>query len=261
MGLFGRPAMKGKGRKIGNDSKVLLLLLVIVAFLTGIGHYSYFSKQMVMIYLYSNDYKEGQAVESSMFSTYSIPLDLYNAMNGTGNHYAGAEEIRERINEGDVLLVDVAKFTPVMANQFVAGGGTPVEMRLQDQKVSVELSADRVNGLGAELRIGSRINVTTSYTVEQKKYTDLIFQNLLVVDLKKSEDGSILRAYVEVDAEESMELLHAVAFELVQVEIVKPHAYEAVPEERASFVRSYEEESKDEEVRAFYMEGTDSPVQ
>lgn len=226
---------------------MILLLLTVVGVLVGVGIYRYGSAQTTTIYLYNGSYKAGTPVTSDMFATYEYPVDLYNAMNGTGTTYAVAEEISDHINAGESLLVDVAMYSPVMSNHFVSSGGTEAERRLGEKKVSVELSRDYVMGMGADIRIGSRINVVTGYVVDPYKVTEMIFQNLLVVDVKMDADGYLENIYVEVDPAESLELLHAINFETVQIEIVKPNSYEEVPASDSRFERIYELPEEDED--------------
>ena len=73
----------------------------------------------------------------------------------------------------------------------------------------------------------------------------MIFQNLLVVDITQTADGEKIAVYVEVDPSESLELLHAIAFETVQAELVKPGAETTVPSEDATFYRSYQRDDED----------------
>lgn len=233
-------------KKMGMGSLLILLLMAIVGVLVGTGIYKYGSSQTVTIYLYSNDYKAGTPVTSDMFSSYEFPVDLYNALNKTGTTYAGVEEISDHMSAGESLLVDVVMYSPVMSNHFVSGGGTEAERRLSDNKVSVELSRDHVMGMGADIRIGSRINVITGYVVDPYKVTEMIFQNLLVVDCKNDADGYLDSIYVEVDPAESLELLHAINFETVQIEVVKPNSYEEVPAEKSKFERIYEIPEEDD---------------
>jgi len=237
---------QSSGKKMGKSSSIILLLIVLVAVATGIGVYSYLSVQTMTVYLFSNHYKAGTPVTAEMFSTYSLPVNLYNAMSGTGTAYATVEEISDHINNEDSLLVDVGQYTPVLSNHFLSGGGTAAEIRLGDEMVAVELPADKIPGLGADIRVGSRLNVITSYVIDPYKYTEMIFQNLLVVDISVTPDGEKIAVYVEVDPSESLELLHAIAFETVQVELVKPDAAKTVPSENATFFRSYYMDEDDE---------------
>ena len=163
----------GKGKKMSKGSAIILVLVMIIAIATGIGTYSYLSVQTMTVYLFNDEYKAGTPVTADMFSSYSLPVDLYNAMTGTGNSYATVNEISDHINNADALLVDVAKYGPVFSNQFLSGGGTGAEIRLGNEKVAVELPADRIQGLGADIRIGSRLNIITSYSIDYYKYTGM----------------------------------------------------------------------------------------
>lgn len=224
--------------KLGKGTKLILVLALIVATATGLGLYTYLDRQNVTVYLFANDYTHGERVTGDMFATYEMPLDLYNAMKTTGNAYATADQIRTYIENGDVLLVDVAQYTPVTLKQFVTFGGTPIEARLAPDMVSVELPAEIVSGLSGEIAVGSRLNIATGYAVDSAKYTDLIFQNLLVVETVLNDDGSLNTVYVEVDPAESLQLIHAVTFEKVTASIIKPDHYIPI-EEQTSYQRYY----------------------
>lgn len=226
-------------KKLSGGSKIILLLAILAALMAGYGMYNYLSVQYVNVFLYAQDYEEGASVDRDMFVQQKIPVSLYNNMLSTGNSYATSDELQEYITNGGKLLVNVAQYTPVTSNQFVAGGGTPTEFRLDDNRSGVELRADEVAGLSGEMRIGSRVNIMTSYDVDQTKITELIFQDVVVLDTVYDANEELVSVYVEIDPEESIKLVHALTFESVSVTINKPASYEAVPAENSKFERTY----------------------
>lgn len=226
-------------KKLSGGSKIILLLAILAALLAGYGLYNYLSVQYVNVFLYAQDYEEGASVDRDMFVQQKIPVSLYNNMLSTGNSYATSDELQEYITNGGKLLVNVAQYTPVTSNQFVAGGGTPTEFRLDANRSGVELRADKVAGLSGEMRIGSHVNIMTSYDVDQTKITELIFQDVVVLDTVYDANEELVSVYVEIDPEESIKLVHALTFESVSVTINKPASYEAVPAENSKFERTY----------------------
>lgn len=228
-----------KNGKISNGSKILLTLSVIVALTLGFGVYTFFSQQYITVYLYNDSYETGSKISSDMFVSYQMKVDLFNAMAGTGNKYASADDISNFINSDDSLIVNVAQYTPVTVNQFVSTGGTRVENRLASNMVSVELPIGTVGGLSTDIRVGTRLNIMTGYSIDNMKETDMIFQNLLVVDKVVDANGELFAIYVEVDPAESIKLVHAIAFEKVTASIVKPNSYIAIPWGDSSFQRNY----------------------
>lgn len=228
-----------KKKTLSKGAKILLALAVVVALITGYGVYQFLEQQNTSIYVYNDSYEAGTPVTSAMFSKASYPLNLYNLALGTGVGYATADQIGNHISAGDCLLVDVAQYSPCMSNQFVASGGTSLENRLDENMVSVELSIEDISGLGGEIRVGSRINILTGYSIDNVKYTELIFQNLLVIDMKKDPSGAVQSVFVEVSPEESLQLIHAMHFESLTATVLKPHFYEGVGEKDALYQRSY----------------------
>lgn len=228
-----------KKKPLGKGAKILLVLAVVVAIITGYGVYQFLDQQNTTIYVYNAAYESGTPITGDMFSKSSYPVSLYNLALSTGVGYATADQISAHISSGDCLLVDVAQYSPCMSNQFVASGGTSLENRLDENMVSVELSVEDILGLGGQLRIGSRINLISGYSVDTTKCTELIFQNLLIVDIKKDQSGVVQSVFVEVSPEESLQLIHAMQFESLTATVLKPNFYEGVSEKDALYERSY----------------------
>lgn len=242
--------MRSKG--LSRSSKVLMLLIVLIAVLVGLGVWQFLNTRKVPVYVYSRDCVHGEKISRDMFGSTQMEEGLYYALAGTGNHYITSDEIVEAEKNGDVLLVDTARYTVAVSNQFVSSGGTKIESRLAKDMVSVELPVQKVAGLSAGVRVGSKINIIDSYTMDSVKRAEMIFQDLLIVDVVENEDG-VQSVYVEVEPAESVQLIHAVTFDSVSAEILKPGNYRAVSPKEAAFERNYslEEEQEQKEQEAY----------
>lgn len=227
---------------ISRTSKALMILAIVVACFVGFGMHQYLSQQRTMVYLFKDNYTQGTKITKEMFSGFQIDTDLYNAQSGTGNKYVSADDIIQYIESGDTLSVNVAKFTTVTANQFVSSGGTGIESRLAPNMGSVELLAEKVSGLSADVRIGSRLNLINGYAIDAMKQSTLSFQDLLVVDVVRNSDGNLHSVYVEVDPSETIELVHFLTFEYVTASIIKPGSYIPVNENETTFIKNYSSE-------------------
>jgi len=230
---------KNTTKGMNRSAQIFLLLALVLSCLVGWGLYTFLHKQRSTIYLYAQDYPMGTKIENNMFLSTEIETALYTAAAQQGVYYATAEDINGFISRGDVLLADVLSFTAVTNNQVSASGGNAVENRLAKDMVAVALLPEKVKGLPDDLRIGSRVNVISGYQIDNVRETDLIFQNLLVVDVKKDEGGNLLSVYVEVDPADAVKLAHSEEFERPWVAVIKPGNYKPIQGDDTKFMRNY----------------------
>lgn len=238
--------MKQKKTKgLGRNSKVLLLLIIIIASITGFGLYSYLNTLRVPVYLFAAAYEQETPISEIEFIKVEMDVDTYHAIAGTGVKYASAEDIAAYKAQGDVLYMNVASHTPFTLNQAVSTGGSRLESRLGKNMVSVELLCENVSGLSVGVRPGSRINLLSSFTRGDVKETDLHYENLLVLDTSEDENGQIRSVFVELEPAEAVELVHCLTYEVVTANVLKPGQYIEVPEAGKAFKKDYapEEES------------------
>lgn len=239
--------LKSKGaRGVGTNktSVVILFLAMIVAVLLGFFAYRYLKKQRTTIFVYQHDYPAGTKLTKEMFGSLDIETNLYDAAASQGSHYASAAEINQFIQDGDVLLCDVLAFTPVFSNQNSDSGGNGIENRMGQGLTAVALTVDRVRGLPNDLRIGSRVNLTTTYSLNQnQKETDLILQDIQVVDVVTDSSGTLMAAYIEVEPKDSLQLIHAMNSEIVYATVLKPGEYEPVSGSAATYKKTYSDEA------------------
>lgn len=236
---------KKKGVNISRTSTLILLLAVVVAVLVGFGAYQYLNRQRTSIFVYQHDYAAGTKITKDMFGVLDIETSLFNAAASQGTHYASAAEINQFIQDGDVLLCDVLAYSPVFTNQNSDSGGNGIENRMGQGLTAVALNVERVRGLPNDLRIGSRLNLTTTYSLNQnQKETDLILQDIQVVDVVTDPSGILMTAFVEVEPKDSLQLIHAINAEVVYATVLKPGEYEAVTGNAATYKKGYADETQ-----------------
>ena len=234
-----------RGVGVSRTSLLILLLAVIVAVLVGFGAYQYLNRQRTQIFVYQHDYAAGTKITKDMFAPMDIETNLYNAAASQGTHYASAAELNQYIMDGDVLLCDVLAYSPVFSNQNSDSGGSGIENRMGQGLTAVALNIDRVRGLPNALRIGSRLNITSTYSLNQnQKETDLILQDIQVVDVVKDTGGTLMTAFIEVEPKDSLQLIHAINAEIVYATVLKPGEYEAVTGNAATFKKAYADETQ-----------------
>ena len=237
--------VKKKGVNISRTSTLILLLAVVVAVLVGFGAYQYLNRQRTSIFVYQHDYAAGTKITKDMFGVLDIETSLFNAAASQGTHYASAAEINQFIQDGDVLLCDVLAYSPVFTNQNSDSGGNGIENRMGQGLTAVALNVERVRGLPNDLRIGSRLNLTTTYSLNQnQKETDLILQDIQVVDVVTDPSGILMTAFVEVEPKDSLQLIHAINAEVVYATVLKPGEYEAVTGNAATYKKGYADETQ-----------------
>ena len=238
--------LKSNGAKgVGTNkiSLVILSLTVILTLIVGYTGYNYLNRQRTSVFVYLHDYAAGTKITKDMFKALDIETDLYNAASSQGTHYASAAEINQFIQDGDVLLCDVLAFSPVFTNQNSDSGGNGIENRMGQGLTAVALNVERVRGLPNDLRIGSRLNLTTTYSLNQnQKETDLILQDIQVVDVVTDSSGMLMTAFVEVEPKDSLQLIHAMNSEIVYAAVLKPGEYEPVTGSAATFKKTYADE-------------------
>lgn len=225
--------MKKTSGGMNKGAVITLLLMVAVGIAFGVGFYFYAQTMRSTIFLFSGDYKAGTQVTKEMFLQQEIDSQTYRgmALNGEKAMYVSSDQLLSYIEKGDKLAADVAAYMPVVDSMFVSTGGTGVERRLDDNKVAVEIPANKVNGLsGNEVDVQSRINVSTFYSMDDIQETDLLFQDLLVLDVVYDADGNLTSIYVELSPEDSIILQHAIVAETVSIAVTKPGSYKQITE-------------------------------
>lgn len=225
--------MKKANGGINKGATVILLLMVLVGLAFGVGFYFYAQSMRSTIFLFNNNYEAGTTVTKDMFLMQEIDSQTYKGMgqNGDKGMYVSESQLVGYIESGEKLSADVVAYMPVVDTMFVSTGGTGVERRLDNDKVAVEIAANKVNGLsGREVSVESRVNISSFYSVEDVMETDLLFQDVLVLDVVTDDDGNISSIYVELSPEDSIVLQHALVSESVSIAVLKPGSYTPITE-------------------------------
>lgn len=246
--------VQGKKKGIGKNSRILLYLIIIIAVLTGFGLNSYLNTMRVPIYLFADPYEKETHFKDMNFVRTEMDLHTYEAIIQSGAKYATADDIAYFKTQDDVLAMDVVAFTPFNVTQAVSAGGTTLESRLGKNMVSVELPADLVPGLTAGVRVGSRLNLLSGFTKGDIRESDLLFENLLVLEVLEDENQQIRSVYVELEPVEAIQLVHSLTYEIVTACVLKPGSYIQVPEEERSFAKNYAP-VKEETVKDYWSQG------
>lgn len=229
----------GTRKGLGKNSKLLLCLIIMIAAVTGFGLYSYLNTMRIPVYLFDGTYEKETHIKDINFLRVEMDIDTYNAITNSGAKYASAEDIAYFKSKDDVLVMDVVSHTPFTTNQAVTAGGTPLESRLGDNMVSVELPVETVPGLLDGVRVGSRINLLSSLTKGDIRETDLAFENLLVLGVAENESGQVRSVYVELEPSEAISLVHCLTYETVTANVLKPGSYIRVPEAERTYIKDY----------------------
>lgn len=228
---------------------VIIILVAITAFMT----FKFLNSKRVEVYYFVNNYDAGEQVDGSMFEKQIIAQDTYNAMAKSGGAmYVTAEEINAYIKAGDKLATNVVKGLPATDNLFVATGGSGVESRLSKGMVGVEVLASRVYGLtGEEVGVGSKVNVTTNFAYDNIKESDLIFQNVTVLDTVHDEDGLLSAVYLELSPEDALKLQHSLVSETVSISVLKPGDYTPIEGTKTMYKKVYAEPENEIDEKGF----------
>lgn len=240
--------MGKKSGKMGTGATICLILMVVIGVVFGLGFYTYSKSLRKGIFVFSDNFDAGTQVTKEMFLTQEIDSKTYQAMGayGKGGMYVTSAELNEYIANGERLAADVVAFMPATTNLFITTGGTGVESRLSDGMAAVEIPVGKVSGLsGNEVGVGSRVNVTSHYSLggedmQEQKVSSLVFQDLLILDVVNDEDGMLQSIYVECKPSEAIKLQHSLVFETVSVSILKPGTYTQLEgDENTKYEKNY----------------------
>ena len=240
--------MAKERRKTRTGTVLILLLIAVLMLIAGFGMMTFLKSQRTTVYVFNAAYPEGTQVNGDMFTQIQIDTSTYALLSGTESAYAKREEIVAAIEAGDRLSAGVVSGLPVTANLFMTNGGTGVESRLADGKAAVEILSSRVYGLsGNEVRAGSRINLTAYSNVNDVERSELIYQDMLILDVVSDENGALVSVYVECDPEDLVMLQHALVTDSVSVSVLRPGSYSPLEGEALRYERNTDREDDPEE--------------
>lgn len=239
--------MASEKKKFRKSVVILLVVLAVLVSLFAYGTYTTLQATRTKVFVFNRNFDEGTVVTGDMFGSIEVDTSTYNLLLGTANAYALSEDINMAISAGDRLAVGVVAGLPVTTNLFMANGGSGVESRLADGKVAVEILASKVNGLsGNEVRVGSRINVTAFSDVNYHERSELVYQDMMILEVVEDEDGNIVSIYVECEPADVVMLQHALVTDTVSISILKPGSYEALTGDGLKYERNIDKKDDPE---------------
>ena len=106
-------------------------------------------------------------------------------------------------------------------------GGSNVEMQMDTSKIAITIPVTNVTGVTNELKVGSRVNVyATGGDYGEDYITQLLFQNMRVLNVGKDASANLNTVTLEVDSEQSMKLVYYSTFDTLYLGLVDGASYQ-----------------------------------
>lgn len=197
------------------NKKIILILVLafLVAVIGAVALYFYLTPKKITIYTFKENIPAGTVVTEDMLTPVQADSTIYygGAKQDISVYYVTGENITEIIKSGDSLRTDVVKGMPFTISLLTSGGGSKVEMQMDPTKIAITIPVNNITGVTNELKSGSRVNiyVTGGGGDSNEIYsTQLIFQNMRVLNVSYSAQGALESATVECTIDQSMELVY-----------------------------------------------------
>lgn len=191
--------MNSKNRKI----LIILIIAILVAAAGGVSLYLYLTPQKTTVYVFNSNYESGTALTEKMLT----PIRC------------------------DSKIVTAGK-TADVKSRFITG--SDIEKNIHAGMIAVTIPLDSVTGAADGIREGSHINIyATGY--DDSVGTTLLFQNMSVIAVERSEKGTLTSATIEVDAEQSLKLINAQNNSTLNLAVVDSTDYQYTDEETPTY--------------------------
>jgi len=223
---------------MNRTAKITLVVIGIMSILVGFGMHSYLTEARTTIYLFADSFSAGTQITPDMFVSDEIETRIVTRqlqMRGENDpRFITAYNIDAVI--GTYLRTDVVVGTVLLSSHSMEIGGSPVEIALTPGYVAVTIPAINIDVGNPLLSYGSRVNIYTSFSLEnQQAITAMFAQYVRVLDIQVSQPldteigAPILSGIiVEVSAEQSLDLMHAIENGKVRLGVVRAGAYEII---------------------------------
>ena len=150
------------------------------------------------------------------------------------SRFITGSELTEVLNSGDHLRMDVAEGMPLTRSELFVNGGSDIEKNIHAGMIAVTIPLDSVTGAADGIREGLHINIyATGY--DDSVGTTLLFQNMSVIAVERSEKGTLTSATIEVDAEQSLKLINAQNNSTLNLAVVDSTDYQYTDEETPTY--------------------------
>ncbi len=194
-----------------NKNKKIIAVLagaVVAIVISIILIYTFISPHRTTMYVFKENYSAGTKITAEMFTPIQVDSTII-AAGGKANmaqRFITDREFKEILKTGDSLKMDVGEGTPLMMALLSVTGGNSIEIAMNPSAVAVTVDVDNVTGITQELNAESRVNVYVAY---RSTGTHLLLENMRVLSVDKSENGSLKSATLEVNNDEALKLIEA----------------------------------------------------
>lgn len=213
------------------NKKIILILILafIVSVLGGVAIYFYLTPQKTTIYAFKENVSAGTVVTEDMLVAVQADSNIYfgGGKTDASDYYVTGENIAEVLKSGDSLRSDVVQGMPFTFALLTSGGGSNVEMQMDTSKIAITIPVTNVTGVTNELKVGSRVNVyATGGDYGEDYITQLLFQNMRVLNVGKDASANLNTVTLEVDSEQSMKLVYYSTFDTLYLGLVDGASYQ-----------------------------------
>lgn len=224
--------MNSKNRKI----LIILIIAILVAAAGGVSLYLYLTPQKTTVYVFNSNYESGTALTEKMLTPIRCDSKIVTAGKTADvkSRFITGSELTAVLNSGDHLRMDVAEGMPLTRSELFVNGGSDIEKNIHAGMIAVTIPLDSVTGAADGIREGSHINIyATGY--DDSVGTTLLFQNMSVIAVERSEKGTLTSATIEVDAEQSLKLINAQNNSTLNLAVVDSTDYQYTDEETPTY--------------------------
>ena len=206
-----------------------MILAFIVSVLGGVAIYFYLTPQKTTIYAFKENVSAGTVVTEDMLVAVQADSNIYfgGGKTDASDYYVTGENIAEVLKSGDSLRSDVVQGMPFTFALLTSGGGSNVEIQMDTSKIAITIPVTNVTGVTNELKVGSRVNVyATGGDYGEDYITQLLFQNMRVLNVGKDASANLNTVTLEVDSEQSMKLVYYSTFDTLYLGLVDGASYQ-----------------------------------
>lgn len=208
----------------GKSRKVLIVLALAAVFmlLAGFGVYQLLAPQRTTVFLFNRDYAAGTQLTRDMLTAIQVDSHVVDGglRQSTGDYFITGGNYNAVLQSAGILRTDVHAGNVLTTSILTTTGGNAIEMNMRQNAIAVTVGVNDISGVTGDLAYGSRVNIYASYNAE----TILLLQNIRVLKTTRSSSG-LTSATLELDHEQSLEVIHAQTYGTVHLGLVDANGY------------------------------------
>lgn len=216
---------KNKNKKIVIAVAIAILASVIAAIMV----FSFLSPSRTTVYVFNGAYEAGTQISGGMLTPVQADSKIIVAGNSTsvGSHFITSENIKELVNQGDVLKFDVEKGDCLMASMLSSKSSNRIVLRMDPKSIAVTVPVNSTSGVSNSVKAESRVNVYVTYN---SGGTYLLLENVRILSVSTS-DGAVTGYTLEVNNKEAVKIIDAVNTGTIYCGLTSGdgYVYETVP--------------------------------